>query len=82
MTVQEALEVKSITDKCVGNIPAQYVDRIWHYYILYVDPTRNRQSRPCTCSPRYWTEILFRLKDKVTDTLREYNETPGDIGEF
>jgi hypothetical protein len=82
MTVQEALEIKKITDQCVSSIPAQYVDFIWEMYVRHIEPERNRQSRPCTCSGKYWTGFLFRLKDKVIDTLREYNETPGDIGEF
>ena len=82
MTRQEALEVKEITDQCIGTIPGHLVDRIWHYYCVYINPTQNRQARPCTCSGKYWTGYLFSLKDKVTDVLRESKETPSDIGEF
>jgi hypothetical protein len=82
MTREEALEIKEITDQCIGTIPGNLVDRIWHYYIVHIEPERNRQSRPCTCSPRYWTGFLFSLKDKVADTLRESEDTPTDIGEF
>lgn len=82
MTKAEALEIKKITDQCVGTIPAQYVDFIWEHYIRHIEPARSRQSRPCTCSGKYWTGFLFSLKDKVIDTLRESEDTPTDIGEF
>lgn len=82
MTLQEALEIKQITDQCVSSIPSQYVDFIWEMYIRHIEPSRNRQSRPCTCSGRYWTGFLFSLKDKVADTIRESEATPTDIGEF
>ena len=82
MTKEEALEIKKITDQCIGTIPGQYVDFIWEMYIRHIEPTRSRQSRPCTCTGRFWTGFLFSLKDKITDTLRESEATPGDIGEF
>jgi hypothetical protein len=63
MTRAEALEVKQITDACIGTIPATHVDRIFHYYQKYIDP--NQKSKPCTCSGKYWTGFLFKLKDKV-----------------
>ena len=82
MTKQEALEIKQITDQCVSTIPGQYVDFIWEMYIRHIEPERNRQSRPCTCTGKYWTGFLFALKDKVTDVLAESENTPTDIGEF
>lgn len=82
MTKEEALEIKKITDQCIGTIPGGLVDRIWHYYCTYIDPKQNRQARPCTCSGRYWTGYLFSLKDKVADVLRESEDTPSDIGNF
>lgn len=82
MTKQEALEIKQITDQCIGTIPGQYVDFIWEMYIRHIEPERNRQSRPCTCTGKYWTGFLFALKDKVTDVLAESENTPTDIGEF
>jgi hypothetical protein len=82
MTREEALKIKEITDQCIGTIPGNYVDFIWEHYIRHIEPERSRQSRPCTCSGKYWTQFLFSLKDKVTDTLRESEETPSDIGEF
>jgi hypothetical protein len=81
MTREEALEIKKITDQCIGTIPGQYVDFIWEMYIRHIEPSRNRQSRPCTCTGRYWTGFLFSLKDKVTDTLRESEEILPNIGE-
>jgi len=81
MTRDEALEIKKITDQCIGTIPGQYVDFIWEHYIRHIEPTKNRQGRPCTCSGKYWTQYLFSLKDKVTDTLRESEDTSTDIGE-
>jgi hypothetical protein len=76
MTKAEALEVKSITDMCNGTIPGHLVDRIFVYYQRYIDPTI--KTKPCTCSGRYWTDFLFRLKDKVTDTLNS-EETNSPI---
>lgn len=81
MTREEALEIKEITDQCIGTIPSSLVDRIWHYYIVHIEPTKNRQSRPCTCSGKYWTGYLFSLKDKVTDVLRETEESISEVRE-
>jgi len=81
MTREQALEVKEIVDQCVGTIPGHLVDRVWHYYCTYIDPKQNRQARPCTCSGKFWTGYLFSLKDKVTDVLRETEETLPSIGE-
>jgi len=81
MTREEALEIKKITDQCIGTIPGNYVDYIWEMYCRHINPTQNRQSKPCTCSGKYWTGILFSLKDKVTDTLRESEEILPNIGE-
>lgn len=75
MTVQEALEIKKITDQCVSSIPSHYVDFIWNAYINHIEPTRNRQARPCTCSGKYWTGFLFALRDKVTDVLNTEEES-------
>jgi len=69
MTVEEAIEIKKITDQCIGTIPGQFVDFIWHNYCTHINPTQNRQARPCTCSGKYWTGYLFSLKDKVTDVI-------------
>lgn len=74
MTREQALRIKEITDQCVGTIPSQYVDFIWNEYINHIEPTKNRQARPCTCSGRYWTGYLFALKDKVTDVLNTEEE--------
>lgn len=81
MTREEALEIKKITDQCVGTIPGQYVDFIWEHYCRHIDPKQNRQARPCTCSGKYWTGYLFSLKDKVTDVLRETEESIPEVGE-
>ena len=81
MTREEALEIKKITDQCIGTIPGQYVDFIWEMYIRHIEPSRSRQSRPCTCSGRFWTGYLFNLKDKVADTLRESEESISKVGE-
>jgi len=77
MTREEALEIKKITDQCIGTIPGQYVDFIWEHYIRHIEPTKSRQGRPCTCSGKYWTGYLFSLKDKVTDVLKAAeNDSP------
>lgn len=71
MTKQEALEIKKVTDQCTREIPGMYIDFIWENYIKHIEPGRSRQSRPCTCSGKYWTGMLFALKDRVTDVLTE-----------
>lgn len=82
MTKQEALEIKAITDQCVTTIPSQYVDFIYVMYTRHIDPEQAKRARPCTCTGRYWTDFLFRLKDKVTDVLAESENTPTDLGDF
>ena len=79
MTKEEALEIKKITDQCIGTIPGQYVDFIWEMYIRHIEPERNRQSRPCTCTGKYWTGFLFALKDKVTDVLNSNTANLEDL---
>jgi hypothetical protein len=80
MTREEALEIKAITDQCLTTIPSQYVDFIYVMYTRHIDPEQAKRARPCTCTGRYWTDYLFRLKDKVTDTLREIEETVNTEG--
>lgn len=70
MTREEALSIKEITDQCRVDIPGRYVDYIWEMYIRHIEPERSRQSRPCTCSGKYWTGMLFALKDRVSDVLK------------
>ena len=77
MTQQQALEVKQILMDCRGTIPAQYVDRIYHYYKTFINP--NVGGKPCTCSPRYWNEFLMALKDKVEATLASYEENQQTV---
>ena len=77
MTQQQALEVKQILMDCRGTIPAQYVDRIYHYYKTFINP--NVGGKPCTCSPKYWNEFLMALKDKVEATLASYEENQQTV---
>lgn len=67
MNYEQALEVKQITDACIQTIPATHVDRIFHYYQTYIDPTM--KNKPCTCSGRYWSGFLHALKEKVASTI-------------
>ena len=77
MTQEQALEVKQILMDCRGTIPAQYVDRIYHYYKTFINP--NVGGKPCTCSPRYWNEFLIALRDKVEATLASYEENQQTV---
>jgi hypothetical protein len=78
MTLEQALEVKSILLDIRDSIPATHVDRIFHYYKTYIDPNANK---PCTCSPRYWNDFLVALKNKVETTLTSYEQTIQNISE-
>jgi hypothetical protein len=42
MTLEQALEVKSILLDIRDSIPATHVDRIFHYYKTYIDPNANK----------------------------------------
>ena len=79
MTQAQALEVKEILMQIRDSIPATHVDRIFYYYQTYIDPTT--KHKPCTCTGKYWTGYLFSLKDKVTDTLRETEESIPEVRE-
>jgi hypothetical protein len=78
MTQEQALEVKSILLQIRDSIPATHVDRIFHYYKMYIDPNA---SKPCTCSPRYWNEFLIALKNKVEETLNSYEQTTQNVSQ-
>ena len=69
MNKEQALEVKDILLQIHGSIPANYVDRIFHYYRSFVDPN---MVKPCTCQPKYWNQMLAGLRDKVELTLASY----------
>jgi hypothetical protein len=71
MTKEEALEIKKITDQCISTIPSQYTSYIYEMFVRHIEPQRRGQASPCTCSGKVWTTFLFRLKDMITDTLRE-----------
>lgn len=66
MTEEQALEVKDILLQIKDHIPATHVDRIFHYYRTYID---NNAIKPCTCSPKYWNEMLIALRNKVESVL-------------
>jgi hypothetical protein len=66
MTIQQALEVKEILLQIKGSIPATHVDRIYHYYVTYVNPS---MVKPCTCQPKYWNQMLEGLRDKVESVI-------------
>jgi hypothetical protein len=66
MTQEQALEVKDILLQIKDHIPATHVDRIFHYYKTYID---NNAHKPCTCTPRYWNEMMIALRNKVESVL-------------
>jgi len=66
MNKDQALEVKSVLMDIRGSIPATHVDRIYHYYKTFIDPS---YGKPCTCQPKYWNAMLVSLRDRVEETL-------------
>jgi hypothetical protein len=78
MTLSQAQEVKSILLDIRDTIPATHVDRIFHYYKSYIDPNA---TKPCTCTPRYWNDMLVALKNKVEETLASYEQTTQNISQ-
>jgi hypothetical protein len=70
MTQAQAQEVKDILLQIRDSIPATHVDRIYHYYITYINPG---MGKPCTCSPKVWNDMLIQLRNKVEETLTNTN---------
>ena len=77
MTHEQALEVKQILMDCRGTIPATHVDRIYHYYKTFINPSAG--GKPCTCSPKYWNQFLIELRDKVEATLASYEKNQETV---
>ena len=71
MTHTQALEVKQVLLQIRDSIPPNLVDPIFNYYRTYIDP---HAGKPCTCQPKYWNQMLLKLKDKVEVTLNSYGE--------
>jgi hypothetical protein len=71
MTHEQALEVKQVLLQIRESIPPNLVDPIFNYYRTYIDPSA---GKPCTCQPKYWNQMLLKLKDKVEVTLSSYGE--------
>jgi hypothetical protein len=71
MTHTQALEVKQVLLQIRDSIPPNLVDPIFNYYRTYIDP---HAGKPCTCQPKYWNQMLLKLKDKVEVTLSSYGE--------
>ena len=76
MTYTQALEVKQVLLQIGGSIPANLVDPIYNYYKTYINANA---AKPCTCSPRYWNEMLIELKNKVEETIKSYEATQETI---
>lgn len=76
MNKDQALEVKNILLDIRGSIPATHVDRVYHYYKTFIDPS---YAKPCTCQPKYWNAMLIALKDRVEETLSSYEKTEETI---
>jgi hypothetical protein len=72
MTHTQALEVKQVLLQIGGSIPPNLVDPIFNYYKTYINPGA---TKPCTCQPKYWNQMLAELKDKVEATLASYERT-------
>jgi hypothetical protein len=68
MTIEQAKEIKSILVLIKDHIPSHMVDRIFHYYKTHFEP---RAIKPCTCSPKYWNQMLIKLRDKVELVLSD-----------
>ena len=75
MTHEQALEVKQILLQIAGSIPANLVDPIFNYYKTYIN---SGAAKPCTCSPKYWNQMLEELKNKVEATLASYEKIKGE----
>ena len=71
MTHTQALEVKQILLQIRESIPANLVDPIFNYYRTYINPNA---GKPCTCTPKYWNQMLIELKNKVEATLASYEQ--------
>jgi hypothetical protein len=78
MTQSQAQEVKDILMQIRDTLPATHVDRIFHYYKSYIDPNA---TKPCTCKPKYWNDMIHALKDKVEETLASYEQTTQNISQ-
>ena len=70
MNKDQAQEVKDILMQITDHIPSHLTDRIYTYYTTYIKPGH---PRPCTCTPRYWQDMLNELRDKVELVINEPN---------
>jgi hypothetical protein len=78
MTQEQAHMVKSLLLEIRDTLPADKVDTIYNWYKSYIDPNA---TKPCTCSPRYWNDMLVALKNKVEETLASYEQTTQNISQ-
>jgi hypothetical protein len=51
-------------------IPARLVDPFWETYQQEVGRIK---SRPCTCTPKYWLQMVEELKTAVAESLAYHN---------
>ena len=66
MTIEQAKDIKNVLITIKDHIPSTHVDRIFHYYKSHISL---KATKPCTCSPKYWNEMLIKLRDKVESVL-------------
>jgi len=72
MTLEQAHTVKALLLEIRDTLPADKVDTIFNWYREFINPNH---VKPCTCNPRYWNEMITRLRDEVETTLNSYEAT-------
>jgi hypothetical protein len=51
-------------------IPARLIEPFWE---TYQEVLGTIKSRPCTCTPKYWLQIVDEMRELVRKSLEHYN---------
>jgi len=61
---------RTLLDDIKDTIPARLIDPLWETYQQEVG---RMKTRPCTCTPKYWLQIVEELRAAVSQALEYHN---------
>jgi hypothetical protein len=64
---------RTILDQISDTVPSRLVDPLWQTYSQEIGVIK---SPPCTCTPKYWKQVVDSLRDLVTRSIEYHTANP------
>jgi hypothetical protein len=61
---------RTLLNEIIDTIPSRLVEPFWETYQQEVGRLK---TRPCTCTPKYWLQMVEELREAVNQSLAYHN---------